>query len=131
MNLTLLTPRLRILALVLVVAAPAAAQTAPPSTAIDPAATAPRPGQPPDLTPEQKSMIFHMVRQDKAKVAQRPFVARIGADVPPSLELHHLPDDAVIQAPAVKLYRVVVVSDNVVLIDPTTMRVVEVITGKP
>ena len=122
-----MTARLCILAVALAAATPATAQIAPPSTAIDPGSTAPQPGQRPELSPEQKSMIFHAVRQDKTKVAKREFPAQVGADVPPSLELYALPDDAIVQAPVTKLFRVVVLGEKVVLVDPTTMRVVEVI----
>ena len=122
-----MTARFWILAAALAAATPAAAQIAPPSTAIDPASTAPQPGQRPDLSPEQKSMIFRTVSQDKTKVAKHEFPAQVGADVPPSLELYSLPDDAVLQAPVTKLFRVVVLGEKVVLVDPTTMRVVEVI----
>jgi hypothetical protein len=122
-----MTARLYLLALVLAAATPAAAQVTPPSTAIDPSATAPQPGQRPQLSPEQKSMIFRSVRQDKSKVAKRDFPAQVGAEVPPSLELYSLPDDAIMQAPVTKLFRVVVLGDKVVLVDPTTMRVVDVI----
>lgn len=122
-----MTPRLCLLAVVLAAATPALAQVTPPSTAIDPSVTAPKPGQRPPLSAEQKSMIFRMVRQDKTKVAKREFPAQVGAEVPPALELYSLPDDAIMQAPVVKLFRVLVVGDNVVLVDPTTMRVVEVI----
>lgn len=121
-----MTVRLIVLAIALA-ATPAAAQSVPPSTAIDPGSTAPQPGQRPDLSPEQKSMIFRAVRQDTTKVAKGQFPAQVGADVPPSLELYALPDDAIIQAPVTKLFRVVVLGEKVVLVDPTTMRVVEVI----
>lgn len=103
------------------------AQVTPPSTAIDPGVTAPQPGQRPPLSAEQKSMIFRTVHQDRTKVAKRDFPAQVGAEVPPSLELYSLPDDAIMQAPVVKLFRVVVLGDKVVLVDPTTMRVVDVI----
>ena len=39
----------------------------------------------------------------------------------------NLPDDAVMEAPVTKVYRVVVTDGKVVLVDPTTMRVVDVI----
>jgi len=132
-----MTIRMRIIASILAAAtassAPVAfprvscAQGTPTSTAIDPAATAPRPGQAPQLSPEQKTMIFRLVRQDHTKTARREFPAQVGADVPPSIELYNLPDEAVIQAPITKMYRVVVTGGNVVLVDPTTMRVVDVI----
>ncbi len=122
-----MTIRVCMVAVMLAVAAPSFAQVTPPSTAIDPTSTAPRPGQRPALTPEQKSMIFRAVRQDKTKTAKRQFPAQVGADVPPSIELYSLPDDAVMQAPVTKLYRVVVMDEKVVLVDPTPMRVVDVI----
>ncbi len=122
-----MTIRLCMAAVTLAVAAPSFAQVTPPSTAIDPTITAPRPGQRPELTPDQKSMIFRAVHQDKTKSAKRQFPAQVGAEVPPSMELYSLPDDVVIQAPVTKLYRVVVVGEKVVLVDPTTMRVVDVI----
>ena len=90
-----MTARLCILAVALAAVTPAAAQIVTPSTAIDPGSTTPQPGQRPDLSAEQKSMIFHAVRQDTTKVAKREFPAQVGAEVPPSLELYALPDDAI------------------------------------
>lgn len=126
MTMRLWTARLCIVAAAFAATA-ASAQIAPPSTAIDDAATMPRPGERPELSVEQKSAIYRAVRQDRTKVARGAFPAQLGADVPPSLELYALPDDAMAQAPVTKLYRVVVIGDKVVLVDPTTMRVVEVI----
>lgn len=129
----------RILAAVLAVWATtpgAAAQTggspglpAPPSSTIDPGATAPRPGQRPDLTAEQRATILGAVRDDKGrtKTAAVEFPTEIGAAVPPALELHSLPDEALIRVPIAKMFKFVVVGGKVVLVDPTTMRVVEVI----
>jgi hypothetical protein len=116
-----------IIAVALGAATPSFAQIAPSSTTIDPAASVPRPGQRPDLNPEQRSAIFEAVRRDKTKVARREFPAQVGAEVPPSLELYMLPDDAIAQAPITKHYRFVVLGERVVLVDPTNMRVVEVI----
>ena len=126
MPIGLWTARLCIAATVLAAAA-ASAQMAPSSTAIDSGATVPRPGERPELSVEQKSAIYRAVRQDRTKVARAAFPARVGADVPPSLELYTLPDDTIAQAPVTRLFRVVVVGETVVLVDPTTMRVVEVI----
>lgn len=105
---------------------PAVAQNSP-ATTIDPAATAPRPGQRPELSDEQRTMIFQMVRKDGSKLARADFPAQVGAEVPPALELHNVPDDALIQVPVAKMYKCVVVDGKVVLVDPTIMRVVEVI----
>jgi hypothetical protein len=126
----------RILFVLLMVwaATPAAAQSpsglppAPP-TAIDPTTTAPRPGQGPDLSQEQRTKILNAVRADKnqARTARLKFVSQVGADVPPAIELYSLPDDALIAVPIVKMFKFVVQDSKVVLVDPTTMRVVDVI----
>lgn len=108
-------------------ATPALAQATTPSTSLDPAITAPRPGQRPDLSPEQRSHIFRAVHEDKSKAARADVPAQVGAEVPPSAELYGLPYDAVATAPVAKMFRFVVVDGKVVLVDPTTMRVVEVI----
>jgi hypothetical protein len=108
-------------------ASPAPAQTTAPSSTLDPSATAPRPGQRPDLNEEQRTAIFRAVRDDKTKTARADVAAQVGAEVPPSAELYGLPYDAVATAPVAKMFRFVVVDGKVVLVDPTTMRVVEVI----
>jgi hypothetical protein len=114
----------------------AAAQTsgspglpAPPSATTDLGTTAPRPGQRPDLSDEQRAKIVDAVRQNKNRVqtATAQFPPEVGADVPPAIELYTLPDDALIQVPIAKMFRFVVLDNKVVLVDPTTMRVVEVI----
>lgn len=80
------------------------------------------------LTTAQKSAIYRAVDKEKAKVKAPPNVkASVGEQVPPSIELHMLPDDAVADAPAVKIYRYTLIRNEVVLVDPTTMRVVDVI----
>jgi hypothetical protein len=100
--------------------------TPPPST-IDPSTMSPRPGQRPDLSREQRSKIFQAVNADKNKVARAKFPVEIGAEVPPALELYNLPDNALIDVPVAKMFKCVVIDDKVVLVDPTIMRVVEVI----
>ena len=84
--------------------------------------------QPLQLSAPQKTAIFTAVNQEKAKVTPPPnFQAAVGAAVPASIELYPLPDAALAQAPAAKPYKYTFAQNQVVLIDPTTMRVVEVI----
>jgi hypothetical protein len=71
------------------------------------------------------------VSRDKSKVAPKDFSAVIGADVPPMIELYALPDEAVAGVPAAKLYKYTMVEGKVVLVDPTKMRVVDVIGPPP
>jgi len=82
------------------------------------------------LTPEQRRAIYVAATKDKSKTAKAGFPATIGAEVPPMLELYALPDDAVAGNQSAKFFEYTVVQDKVVLVDPTRMRVVDVI-GPP
>ena len=78
------------------------------------------------LTPEQKTAIFDAVRPAEAKVkAPGNVPATVGAQVPPATGLYFLPDRAT--APEAKATKYTVAQNRVVLVDPTTMRVVDVI----
>ena len=83
------------------------------------------------LTPTQRTAIYNEVSKDKSKVAPKDFSPVIGADVPPMIELYMLPEDAVANVPAAKLYKYTMVAGKVVLVDPTKMRVVDVIGPPP
>jgi hypothetical protein len=84
-----------------------------------------------ELTPSQRSAIYQEVHQDKSKVVPSPFATNVGADVPPMIELYMLPDDILANNPVTKLYKFTRVDDQVVLVDPTNMRVIAVIGPKP
>ena len=128
--------RLRCATLVLALAAGtgvAAAQT-PPATpgGVDDSIThAPPPARPLSqlqLTPEQRTTILNAVRQGSGKVASPvSFVASVGAPVPPSIELYLLPDGVLAQVPEARVVKYTTVQNQIVLVDPTTMRVVDVI----
>ncbi len=79
------------------------------------------------LTPAQRRAIYAAASKDSSKRAPTGFPAQVGAEVPPMIELYPLPDDAVSGNDAAKLYRYTLLQDKVVLVDPTKMRVVEVI----
>jgi hypothetical protein len=83
------------------------------------------------LSSAQRSAIYDRVSKDKSKVAPKDFSPVIGADVPPMIELYALPDEAVAGVPAAKLYKYTMVEGKVVLVDPTKMRVVDVIGPPP
>jgi hypothetical protein len=83
------------------------------------------------LSPTQRTAIYDQVSKDKSKVAPKDFSPVIGADVPPMIELYMLPDEAVAGVPAAKLYKYTMVENKVVLVDPTKMRVVDVIGPQP
>jgi hypothetical protein len=80
------------------------------------------------LTPEQKIAIYNAVRQVGAKAVAPPRVRpTVGEQVPPSIALDFLPDGALAHAPEAKGVKYTMVEEQVVLIDPTTMRVVDII----
>ena len=80
-----------------------------------------------ELTPVQRSVIYQAVHRDKSRTAPNRFATRIGADVPPMIELYALPDEVLADNPVAKLYKFTRVDEQVVLVDPTMMRVVAVI----
>ncbi len=80
------------------------------------------------LTPEQKTAIFDAIRPADAKVkAPGDVPVIVGAQVPPATELYFLPDSALAIAPEAKAVKYTVAQNRVVLVNPTMMRVVDVI----
>ncbi len=112
-------------------ALPAAAQSVPPGPPGNDSGVSGAIEQKLILTPAQRTAIYNDVSKDKSKVAPQSFSPVIGSDVPPMIELYALPDDAVAGAPVAKLYKYTMVEGKVVLVDPTKMRVVDVIGPPP
>jgi hypothetical protein len=83
------------------------------------------------LSPEQRAAIYQEVSKDKSKAAPKDFSPVVGADVPPMIELYTLPEDATANVPEAKLYKYTMVDNKVVLVDPTKMRVIDVIGPPP
>jgi hypothetical protein len=83
------------------------------------------------LTQAQRRAIYAAAMRDRTKPPQPRFSAEIGAEVPPMIELNPLPDEAVADNPEAKFYEYTMVQDRVVLVDPTKMRVVDVIGPNP
>jgi hypothetical protein len=84
--------------------------------------------QAPALTAAQRDTIFRSVVLDKSasRTSEAPNVA-IGELMPPTIELRPLPARAVGEIPTARQYRYALVVDQLVLVDPATMRVVAVI----
>jgi len=79
------------------------------------------------LSTAQKAEILNAIRQDNRKITPGTFPAAVGGQVPPSIELYPLPNGALAQAPELNLLKYTLTQNNIVLVDPTKMRVVEVI----
>ena len=81
------------------------------------------------LSESQKSAIADAVRRDnKAVEPSISFVVSVGAPVPPVIELYMLPDAVLAELPAAKRVKYTVVKNQLVLVDPVTMRVVDIIS---
>ncbi len=110
----------------------AAAQTSPsPSSPMSPpSATTGRSSQatPLQLSAKQKTEIFQTVTKEKVKSPPPANMAiSVGSQVPASVELYPLPANVVSQVPAAKSYKYTVAQNQVVLVDPTTMKIVDII----
>ncbi len=115
-----------VLAVPVITLADAAAQTGGIEEAVSERGVAPKLA----LTPAQRSAIYQEVHKDNSKVSPSRFAADVGAEVPPMIELYTLPDDILANNPETKLYKFTKVDDQIVLVDPTKMRVIAVIGPK-
>jgi hypothetical protein len=90
---------------------------------------APRATQPSELqlSAAQRTAILNAIRQDNRKISPGNFPAAVGGQVPPSIDLYPLPNGALAQAPELSILKYTMTQNNIVLVDPTRMRVVEVI----
>jgi len=107
------------------ISGPSAAQT-PPSASLGEA----DPSAPLALTPTQRTAILNAVRQDSVKPGTTmppDFPVSVGVQLPASLALKILPDAALAQVPAAKTVQYTVIKNQVVLVDTTNMRVVDII----
>jgi hypothetical protein len=80
-----------------------------------------------ELTPDQRRSIYVVVMREK--VAAPPpadWRATVGTDVPQSVQLYDLPSDVAV--PNAKNYRYTVAGNQVVLVDPSSRKVIHVIT---
>ena len=119
------------MAVLMVAASPLIAQAQTPSP---PAGTTTPPAvsnaqAPVALTEAQKAAILDAINQKglpaKPSLAFRPAQ---GEMVPPSIELYQLPDNAISHAPEAKNLKYTMMDNQVVLVDPLTMRVVDTIS---
>src|SRR5258708_1772707 len=79
------------------------------------------------LDVKQKAAIVSAVRDVRNAPPGHSFNVSVGAQVPPSIELYYLPAAALSQAPETRALKYTMVQNQVVLVDPTNMRIVEVI----
>jgi hypothetical protein len=129
-----MTARLRLPGLILLVSLPGITSVAAQSFGPDEAIGAPGSvSQQTVLSPQQRRAIYEAVMRQKVHFAGPAVAAVVGAPVPPSLLLHDLPDspmgnsDQAADDSDVQVLKYATVADDVVVIDPIAMRVVDVI----
>ena len=80
------------------------------------------------LTEAQRSAISVAVKRDrKAAEPSVSFVPSVGAAVPPAIELYLLPDTILAEVPAARSVKYTVMKNQLILVDPTNMRIVDII----
>jgi Protein of unknown function (DUF1236) len=84
------------------------------------------------LTPEQRTTVYRTVTRERqmAPVARPGPIVRyeIGAPVPAgAVELSDFPEDVYVDVPVLKRYRYVYINNQLVLVDPETSHVVDII----
>ena len=88
------------------------------------------------LNPEQRTVIYRTITQERP-VAPGPVVVppagpaasyEVGAPIPREVVVSDFPEDAYIEMPELRHYRYVYVNNRLVLVDPATSRVVDVIS---
>jgi hypothetical protein len=104
----------------------AMAQTAGPDEAVNPRGVV---AQKLALTEAQRSAIYNAVRRQGMRAFDSTLAAEVGAPVPRSAMLLELPDQAAADQPWAEFLKYAMVDDDVVVVDPMAMRVVDVIHG--
>jgi hypothetical protein len=79
------------------------------------------------LTDEQRTVIRERIVEQRAPRANLKVDIRIGTTLPREVRLAPLPQVIVERVPAYRGYRYVLVEDEIVIVEPRTLRVVEVI----
>jgi hypothetical protein len=106
----------------------AAAQAIGPDEAVAPSGSL---AQVTALSPQQRRAIYESVARQRARSVAPAVPAVVGAPVPPSLVLHDLPaqpsDPDQANDFGVRVLKYAMVADDVVVVDPIAMRVVDVI----
>ena len=81
-----------------------------------------------NLTNAQQKEIWQSVsKQNARETAPAGFKAMVGEVVPTSIGLHALPSDATRQVPAVKSYDFAILQDQILLVDPTSKKIADII----
>lgn len=80
------------------------------------------------LSPDQRTTVYRSVTRDRRAVRGPAVVEyRVGTRLPRDVQLETFEDDVYVEAPELKRYRYIHVNNQLVLVDPETSEVVEII----
>ncbi len=79
------------------------------------------------LTPQQRTVIYRTVTRERRVVPPSDVEIRAGAAVPPTVVLAPLPESLYVQIPEVTPYKYFYVNNQLVLVDPRTSEVIDII----
>jgi Protein of unknown function (DUF1236) len=80
-----------------------------------------------ELTPAQRTTIYRTVTRQRLRPAPSAVDVRLGAHLPRTIELREIPSAVIAEVPTIRSYRYTVTDDEVVLVDPATSEIVEII----
>ena len=80
------------------------------------------------LSPDQRTTVYKRVVRERVVTPRGEVIEyRVGTRVPREVELRAFDDDIYVEAPELKRYRYVNVNNQLLLVDPDTSEVVEII----
>jgi Protein of unknown function (DUF1236) len=80
------------------------------------------------LSAQQRAEIYEAVGKNKLRTPPPPDMpVTVGAQIPPVTELYALPESVTAEVPSAKFYRYTVAQNQVIIVDPTNLKVVDVI----
>ena len=80
-----------------------------------------------ELSPAQRTTIYRTVTRERVRSVPLGVDVRLGARVPAAVELEEIPSAVITDVPTVRRYRYMVINNEVVLVDPATSEIVEII----
>ncbi len=79
-----------------------------------------------ELSPEQRTTVYRTITKERVRTAPPAGISfSIGAEIPASVELYAVPET--VEVPSIRRYRYTVWNNQVVLVDPGTRKVVQII----
>jgi Protein of unknown function (DUF1236) len=113
--------------LTILLAAIGTAPTAFAQSTITTTTTIEKRNEPVKLTPQQRTVVYRTVTRERRVAPPVDVEVRMGAVVPPAVVLSPLPDSVYVDAPTLTQYKYFYVNNRLVLVDPRTSEVIDII----